>query len=177
MKTLILNTSDNSGGAAKAAFRLHKELQDRDIVSRMMVQFKECDDNSIIGPTSNTAKAIANIRVPIDHLPKLLYRKGKEGFFHLQWLPDFLIRKTRTVNPDIVHLHWICRGFININSLARIHKPIVWTLHDIFCSKIPARGFCEIIFLLCRPWLSCPWRGRCCFSILYFTFFWFGCEV
>ena len=34
--------------------------------------------------------------------------------------------------PDIVHLHWISKGFLQIKSLKEICKPIVWTLHDMW---------------------------------------------
>ena len=139
MKILMLSTSDMSGGAAKAAFRLHKGLQKNGISSRMMVQFKESDDHSVIGPVSNPSKAMANLRVSIDLLPLLFYRKRKEPVFHLPWLPDFLIQKIADYRPDVVHLHWICRGFMNIDTLARIKKPIVWTLHDMW----PFTGGCH----------------------------------
>ncbi|MEQ1743827.1 MAG: glycosyltransferase family 4 protein [Saprospiraceae bacterium] len=36
---------------------------------------------------------------------------------------------------DILHLHWINQGFLslqNIRQLARLGKPIVWTLHDMW---------------------------------------------
>ncbi|MBC7408548.1 MAG: glycosyltransferase family 4 protein, partial [Arcicella sp.] len=36
---------------------------------------------------------------------------------------------------DIIHLHWINFGFLSLNSLEKlfiIHKPIVWTLHDMW---------------------------------------------
>ena len=135
----MLSTSDMSGGAAKAAFRLHKGLQKNGISSRMMVQFKESDDHSVIGPVSNPSKAMANLRVSIDLLPLLFYRKRKEPVFHLPWLPDFLIQKIADYRPDVVHLHWICRGFMNIDTLARIKKPIVWTLHDMW----PFTGGCH----------------------------------
>lgn len=154
MKIFHLNTSDLSGGAAKAAFRLHKGLQKEDISSRMMVQFKESDDNFVIGPVSNPSKAVANLRVTIDHLPLLFYRKRKEQIFHSQWLPDFLIRKINDYRPDVVHLHWVCRGFLNINTLARIQKPIIWTLHDMW----PFTGGCHYASACKRYQKSC---GSC----------------
>ncbi len=139
MKILHINSSNISGGAARAAFRLHKGLQAYGIDSMLLVDDKQSNDDSIFGPESNVAKGIAHFRIPIDHLPKLLYRNRMPTNFHLQWLPDFLIKKIRTLNPDIVHLHWICRGFINLRTLARIKQPIVWTFHDMW----PFTGGCH----------------------------------
>ena len=45
MKSLILNTSDIIGGAARAAFRLHKGLCGIGVDSKMFVQAKDSDDN------------------------------------------------------------------------------------------------------------------------------------
>jgi glycosyltransferase involved in cell wall biosynthesis len=42
-------------------------------------------------------------------------------------------------NHDIVHLHWVSGGFLHIESLKRLHSPIVWTLHDMW----PFTGGCH----------------------------------
>jgi glycosyltransferase involved in cell wall biosynthesis len=36
---------------------------------------------------------------------------------------------------DIIHLHWVAAGTISIEDIAKIKKPIVWTIHDswLFC--------------------------------------------
>lgn len=34
--------------------------------------------------------------------------------------------------PNLVHIHWIGAGFICPESLANLHLPIVWTLHDLW---------------------------------------------
>ena len=31
---------------------------------------------------------------------------------------------------DVVHLHWINNNMLSIRDIARIKKPIVWTMHD-----------------------------------------------
>ena len=139
MKVLHLSTADFNGGAARAAYRLHQGLLDCAVQSHMLVQFKDNKADEIIGPTNNPNKAIALIRTALDHLPKLLCRKRSNQPFHLQWLPDRLNHKIRRINPDIIHLHWICKGYVNIASLARFYKPIIWTLHDMW----PFTGGCH----------------------------------
>ena len=44
MKILIVNTSDIEGGAARAAYRLHKSLLQQGIDSQMLVQNKSSND-------------------------------------------------------------------------------------------------------------------------------------
>jgi hypothetical protein len=80
MRVLHLSTMDISGGAARAAYRLHKGLQTNGISSSMMVQFKESDDLSVIAPKSNFAKAFSTARISLDHFPKMLFQKTKIPF-------------------------------------------------------------------------------------------------
>jgi glycosyltransferase involved in cell wall biosynthesis len=49
------------------------------------------------------------------------------------------ILKNKIQNVDLVHLHWINNGFINLNELMDIQKPIVWTLRDMW----PFTGGCH----------------------------------
>ena len=139
MKVLHLSTSDVNGGAARAAYRLHQGLLDCGIKSYMLSQYKDTSVDEISGPKSNPNKAIALIRTSLDNLPKLLYRNRSNPPFHLQWIPDRLSQKIRQINPDVVHLHWVCKGFVNVASLAQFNKPIIWTLHDMW----PFTGGCH----------------------------------
>ena len=38
----------------------------------------------------------------------------------------------KDINPDIIHLHWICGGCVAVDDLKMLSKkyPVVWTLHD-----------------------------------------------
>jgi glycosyltransferase involved in cell wall biosynthesis len=141
MKVLHVSTYDTMGGAAKAACRLHRSLQQIGIQSEMLVQDRQGDDNTVHGPSSTWGKFLGRYINPrIDTLPVGFYRNRKKTPFHIQWLPTRTIRKIRSMNPDIVHLHWICDGFVRIGDLACINKPIVWTLHDSW----PFTGGCHV---------------------------------
>ena len=48
MKILIVNLSDIDGGAARAAYRLHKALLTEDVNSKMLVQNKFTDDFTVL---------------------------------------------------------------------------------------------------------------------------------
>jgi len=132
MKILLLNTDDISGGAAIAAYRLLKGLQQNGVQAQMLVQSKKSDDYSIIGPQTKWQKAFSKIRPIIDSIPVRFYKQRKKIIFSPAIIPDSISKKVKNVNPDIVHLHWIASGFIRIETLAKIDKPIVWTLHDMW---------------------------------------------
>ena len=36
----------------------------------------------------------------------------------------------RDSGADIVHVHWIGDGFVDVSEFAEFDRPIVWTLHD-----------------------------------------------
>ena len=44
-------------------------------------------------------------------------------------------------SPDILHLHWIADGALDLASIARFNTPIVWTMHDTW----PFTGGCHIL--------------------------------
>ena len=140
MKILIVNTYDIQGGAARAAYRLHNSLLDSGVNSKMLVQSKNSDNSTIIGPATKTQKAVVKIRSILDSLPLKLYEKRSETRFSISWVPSSnIINLINQINPDIVHLHWINDGMIRIEDLPKIKAPIVWSLHDMY----PFTGGCH----------------------------------
>lgn len=94
----------------------------------MLVQEKAGDDPTIIGPESKLRRAYGLVRPQVDMLPLKLY--GRDGKFAVGWLPDDVNRQIRRVDPDVVHLNWMGRGFVNFRSIGDIDRPIVWRLPD-----------------------------------------------
>jgi glycosyltransferase involved in cell wall biosynthesis len=133
MKILIVNTSDIEGGAARAAYRLHKALLKEGVDSHMLVQSKKSDDYTVIGPETKLEKFINLSRPQIDQIPVKFYKKRTKTLFSPSWVGfNNAIKKINEINPDIVHLHWISGGFIKIEDIAKIKQPIVWSLHDMW---------------------------------------------
>lgn len=134
MKVLVISTSDVNGGAARAAFRLHKGFQETCTDSQMLVQLKQTDNVSVLGTSaaSGIGQAIAGLRLTLDQLPLKRFEEHKRIKFSAQWLPDRISSRVRQIDPDVVNLHWINAGFMQVESLAKLNKPIVWTLHDMW---------------------------------------------
>jgi len=131
MKILIVNTFDIEGGAARAAYRLHRALLSEGVDSEMLVQNKSSDDFTVFGNTTKVQKVMAKLRPTLDSLPIRLYKERTKTLFSSSWLPfSNIVDKINEINPDIVHLHWICNGMMRIEDIARIKAPIVWSLHD-----------------------------------------------
>lgn len=145
MNPLILNVSDIEGGAARAAYRLHTGLKQIGVNSRMLVGLKRSDDASVIGPVSKWGKGMGIIGPTLDGLPLQLYRERESTTFYPAFLPEGVVKKVKSIKSDIIHLHWVCGGFLRIESLQRFQKPIIWTLHDMwaFTGGCHYAGACE----------------------------------
>lgn len=139
MKPLILNTSDIEGGAARAAYRLHKGLQSIGLDSQMLVQIKSSDDHTVIGPQIKIQKVFSMIRPTLDALPLGLYQKRNDVLFSPAILPNNMATKVAGLDPDIINLHWVASGFLKPKTLKHFNKPLIWTLHDMW----PFTGGCH----------------------------------
>ncbi len=134
MQVLHLSTSDISGGAAIAAYRLHQGLQHLGVTSQMLVGKKSSDDRTVFAPKSNFSKALGILKPTLDCLPLRFYPGCDitRLSLSLEWLPDGIAPKVAQLTPDILNLHWACGGFLRIETLAKLKQPIVWTLHDMW---------------------------------------------
>ncbi len=133
MKILIVNASDIQGGAARAAYRLHRALLAYGVDSQMLVQSKVSDDYTVIGPETKNKKAIAKIRPTLDQLPVRRYKNRSKTLFSPAWLPfSSVVEKINKINPEIAHLQWIAGGMLRIADIGKIKAPIVWSLQDMW---------------------------------------------
>ncbi|MEM9928116.1 MAG: glycosyltransferase family 4 protein [Cyanobacteria bacterium P01_D01_bin.50] len=132
MKILHLSTHDTSGGAARAAYRLHKGLQNIGLDSQMLVQEKSSSDRTVIGPEIRLFQGLAKTKLTFETLPLKFYRHRNKSTFFSQWLPDRVVPQVTQINPDIINLHWISAAFMQIESIAKFKQPLVWTLHDMW---------------------------------------------
>jgi len=126
MKPLILSTSDLEGGASRAAYRLHQGFGAVGVASQMLVRARYSSDRNVIAEKSLLTKLGPQMNnIPLRHYPN-------RSLFSPQWFPDNLARKVAQLNPDVVNLHWICNGFLKIETLAKLKKPLFWTLQDMW---------------------------------------------
>jgi len=161
MKILIVNTFDIAGGAARAAYRLHQALLNSGVDSQMLVMSKISDDDTVIESgikIKKIQKVMSIIRHRLDALPLKYYKNKTETLFSPAWIPFSAITDAiEAIDPDVVHLHWICGGMIRIEDLSKIKKPIIWSLHDMWaftggchydggCGKYKTGcGFCPVL--------------------------------
>lgn len=132
MKILIVNAYDTLGGAARAAYRLHQSLLLKGVDSTMLVQNKFGDNHTVESYSKSTFQNVwGKIRTILDNLPLKFYKNKTKTLFSPSYVGfNNVIDRINAINPDVVHLHWICNAMIKIEDMAKIKAPIVWTLHD-----------------------------------------------
>lgn len=160
-RILSICTSDSSGGAARAAYRIHQAVRVLGEDSKMFVKQKGTNDPSVLCVD--------------DFVPNNVFYKGfdwfrnkcKNKWQHNIWrkYPDresFYMSDLRSmdiggalkrIDYDVLHLHWINQRFLPLELLPK-DKPIIWTLHDSW----PFCGICHLPFNCVSYYSEC---GKC----------------
>lgn len=134
MKVIHISYSNFIGGASIAAYRLHESLKKK-LSTRMWVNNASYGDLSVGINDSKLHRIFAKSAPYISGImTKLLNSKN---FTHLS--PSLFgtgwVKQINQSDADIIHLHWLQREMFSISDIAKINKPLVWTLHDMW-------GFC-----------------------------------
>ena len=132
MKILIVSTSDVTGGAARAAYRLYRALRQAGADARMLVLSRSSGDPRVLGPRTPLGKLSARFYDRLHVLVQRRYRLNPAIRFSIACSPHNLARRVRAIAPDVIHLHWVNGGFLRIEQLPHLGAPIAWTLHDMW---------------------------------------------
>ena len=117
MKVIHIGVSDIIGGASKAAYSLHKALNNAGLNSSMLVQKKISSDNTVIPFVDSSLKEIKyKRRFLLDYLfIQSLTIKERGRFSFPYWGVDIaghpLVNKA-----DILHLHWVNQGYFSFKT-------------------------------------------------------------
>lgn len=158
IRVVQISTTDERGGAARAALRLHRELRTTGLSSQMVVAQRFGDDPGVIefNPCSPGPAVMGRAYFRLGrrlHRPSM----GKAGgFFSSDWGVTGASLASKIPAADVVNLHWVSDllDYRSLPSLAARH-PIVWTFHDMnaFTGGCHYCGLCERFIDRCG---SCP---------------------
>lgn len=135
MRVALINTMDMKGGAARAAFRLHKGLRESGVDSTYYVRDQTNPDPSIRrfvpDPAATQQRAAAKAAREAAYNVYAATRSPDIELFSQERVDgdeNFFIQMPRA---DVINLHWVA-GFVDYHTFftPRITKPVVWTLHD-----------------------------------------------
>lgn len=164
MTVTHLNTTDISGGAARAAYRLHQGLRQHGVDSSMFVEHKRSRDPSVerFSPAhdlwTRIRRSLRRRRLRRDFRPYRSSRPGGLEPFSDDRSPYADRLPVALPQVDVYNLHWI-RGFVDLGAFFQaVDRPIVWTLHDMnaFTGGCHYTAGCERYVRRCG---SCPQLG------------------
>lgn len=141
MKVLHLIGGSLLDGASKGALLLHNELIRRGVNSIVL-----CTDLSA-APANNVysihrhrrGQALDRLLLRLDSFPAKIYPRRKRILFSTGWFGYDITKLWAYENCDLVHLHWVNKGFVSYQGLSKVTKPLVWTLRDMW----PMTGGCH----------------------------------
>ncbi len=141
MKILHLVAGDLSGGAARGAYWLHHALLDLGVASEILTNSRNVSQYTHVHSIAErpVSKLKSMVRTQLDRLPASLYRHRKRWIFSTGLVGYNFTGTPQYKDADVVHLHWINSGFVNMAHLAKVDKPIVWTMRDMW----PMTGGCH----------------------------------
>ncbi|NJL14753.1 MAG: glycosyltransferase [Microscillaceae bacterium] len=166
----MLSTSDLSGGAAIACYRLFLALQSQpELEVRLLVQHQQRPHPQVNTlATSFWQKQLAQVRFATERLDFWRLARNKEVRFAFSTASTGAAIHTHpwVQEADVLHLHWINFGFLSLSSiqkLAALGKPLVWTLQDMwaFTGGCHYTGACRGFERQCGhcPFLKNPHSG------------------
>ena len=138
LKILHVNAYEIEGGAARAAYRIHRGLVDygkaNGLESQMRVSYKQTDDTSVIGGTVPQSRIWASSHPRISRYSRRGFSTTNPTWHSYAW-PDSglgkeLQQRYLREEADLVHLHWMGDSTLSIEEIGRLSMPLVWTLHD-----------------------------------------------
>lgn len=142
MNILHLSTSD-VGGAGKAAYRLHQNLLELGLNSKMMVMNRNTKNSGVIPFGGH--RSVFKIKSDI---AKCFLKIRTDPKYYFQNHSQSLIKRVDSVygkvpfKPDIIVAHWIS-NFVTIENLHQLSlsagAPVVWYLVDM----APLTGGCH----------------------------------
>jgi glycosyltransferase involved in cell wall biosynthesis len=138
MRVIHLSTNDIRGGAARAAYRLHRGLCLQGLDSLMFVEVKSSDDPTISAFVplmvlkSRLRRVLRRIKSDFDFYRYRASRPVTSEFFSDGRSIHGSDLWRQVPHVDLIHLHWVA-GFVDYYDFFRgvpSQVPIVWTLHD-----------------------------------------------
>ncbi|WP_394127407.1 glycosyltransferase [Vibrio hepatarius] len=132
MKVLHVSYQDCSGGAHIAARRICEAQRNAGIDATMLVNSKG-SSKTFVRDVSLKRKVYNMFANMLGQKIAKIQRKSTNPILHsLNIFPSKLYHVINSSDCDVVNLHWINAEFMRIEDIAKINKPIVWTLHDMW---------------------------------------------
>ena len=142
MRVLIVNTSENTGGAAVAANRLKEALNNNGIKAKMLVRDKESDDITVAQLNKSWHQKWDFLWERLVIYMRLHFKRDNLFLIDIANAGTDITKTREFKEADVIHLSWINQGMLSLKGIRKIlesNKPVVWTMHDLW----PASSICH----------------------------------
>lgn len=121
LRVLHLSTYASNGGAARAATALDSALKAAGVDSRIATAG---------GKRFHIARALDRQLWRLQRSPIATWRSPAR-------FGSLTAAQINASDADVVNLHWVTDGFMSIEEIGKITKPVVWSLYDMwpFCGS------------------------------------------
>ena len=137
MKVCHLSTDDFSGGASRAAYRIHMASLQTGLESDLRVLTKNSANIRVKAgkaPRTYRQKVVDCLTQKYQELRNRNWYTNNRIMHSFGTVSAGLVSELNTSDTDLLNLHWIS-NLLSIDDIGNLKKPIVWTLHDMwaFC--------------------------------------------
>jgi glycosyltransferase involved in cell wall biosynthesis len=134
-KVLHITAAIAKAGAGAGAVLTHEALLRRGVDSRILFLKDPTADGTRSFSFAHLSRGnqIRQLMLSsLDRAPLVTYRHREARLFS-PGLVGLALEQVELFRwADVVHLHWINHGFINVQDLGRWRKPVVWTMRDMW---------------------------------------------
>lgn len=131
MRVLHLSTYAGSTGAGRAAYSLHQALRGAGVDSQMLVASSAVREPGIteLGGRSQVRWRLAQ---RADRALWNLQRSANSSWRSPAYFGASLREHIDRVDPDVINLHWVTNGFLTVEDIGRLGRPVVWSMYDMW---------------------------------------------
>ncbi len=127
-----------TNGVFKGAYILHEALLNLKVNSKILNDENNKENNlthyiNLVNFNNSIySKFLKNIFIFIEKIIKTIFLHSPRETFTLNFLGFDLTKSKEYKKADIIHIHWLSEGFINLRSISKIKKPVIWTVRDMW---------------------------------------------
>lgn len=131
MRVTQVSTSAVTGGAARAAARLHRALLNQGADSQMLTLDMPSGEPASFAPKRHT-RIRHLLNVGLNHYISRLQLTPNTALHDPGFFGTNIGDDLETMGSERVNLHWVGASFLSVAEIGRISAqyPTVWTLHD-----------------------------------------------
>ena len=135
LKIVHLSNNDIIGGASRAAYRIHRCLEDNKsdyLLDSSMKVIKKYSYDPTVTCLKNNSYFWKRLQPRISRFIKSNFETTNHSAHNIAY-PNTGLLKEINNNPSfkkITHLHWLGDNTISIEEVGKLKGPIFWTLHD-----------------------------------------------